>query len=156
MPPRVLDWYGLCRVADRRNPPDRIISLAGLPARVVPSRGTDCGFYVRTESDRSGELDGYWRLFTRPELLLLQDLVAAGQVTIDDDEDPYGDGAWERQLADDTRGCFIAGCHLPVDPASPVFDDRGGMHKVCEPHRAAITTVLGETGVADEPEGPTS
>lgn len=152
MPTRVLDWNGLCRVAGRPNPPDRLVRLAGLPARVVPSRGTDCGFYVRTESDASGRADGYWALRTTQELLLLQELVAAGQVTVDDEEDPFRLAEWGALVGDLTRGCFVAGCAATaqdIDQRGPVFDDQHRMHKACPRHWEGIMAVVGEQATAE-------
>lgn len=80
MTARVLDWLELCEVAGRRNPPERVIQVATVPAQVKKSRMTDCGFEVRSPDD--AELP--WMLRTERELVLLRALVDAGQVTIED------------------------------------------------------------------------
>lgn len=141
---RVLSWNDLVKVAQRRNPADRVIALAGVPARVVPHLATDAGFYVRTMDEDRG--DAYWSLRTREEIRLLRQLVDAGQVTADDDEDVWRSAEWDALLRDTSRGCFVAGCTAGpdnIDIRGPVFDDRHRMHKACSPHWEGVMGVLG-------------
>lgn len=146
---RVLDWEGLRRVAQRPSAADKRITLAGLPAEVTRSRGTDIGFYVRTPADDYAA-DEHWALRTERELILLRQLVGAGQVTVDDDEDedPWRLKEWQARL-DAYERCFIASCaNGDIDPRGPVYDREGRMHLACSAHWEGIHGVLGEQNAA--------
>lgn len=152
MPTRVLSWNDLLRVAERRNPTDRVIAIAGIPARVVPHLAVEAGFYVRTlDEDRQ---DAYWSLRKADQMVLLRALVEAGAVTIDDDEDPWRLVEWGQLLADTSRGCFVGGCgDRHIDARGPVIDDRKRMHKACIPHWEGVHAVLGrQAGRAPDAE----
>lgn len=157
MPTRVLTWIDLVKVAERKNPADRVIAVAGLPARVVPHLSTDVGFYVRTLHDEYQ--DERWSLRSIEHMLLLRQLVDAGQVTIDDDEDVWRTAEWDALLRDTGRGCFVGGCMASpndIDIRGPVFDDRQRMHKACTPHWEGLMGVLGAqhpAGAVDLDEG---
>jgi hypothetical protein len=157
MPTRVLDWNGLVRVAQRRDPVDRIVAIGGIPARVVPHLATDAGFYVRTLDEE--RQDTYWSLRKAGDLVLLRALVDAGLVTVDDDEDVWRTAEWDALLRDTSRGCFIAGCTAgpdDIDIRGPVFDDRHRMHKACTPHWEGLMGTLGgqhPAGSVDLDEG---
>lgn len=86
MATRALDWLGLLRLAGKRGAPHPI-TVAGLPAHVVPSRGTDVGFEVRQRVTDDYANDAFWKLRTERELILLRALVEHGQVTVEVDED---------------------------------------------------------------------
>ena len=82
---RPVDWLDLCDIALRKDAADRQITVAGLPAAVKRSRGTDVGFVVQASGgDYAG--DDYWELRTQRELILLRHLVTTGQVRVDDGE----------------------------------------------------------------------
>lgn len=149
---RVLQWNDLCILGDRRTPPEqRVITLAGLPARLVPSRGTDCGFYIRSEGPLAQYGDHKWQLRTESDLRLLRELVDAGQAIADDDSDEHRAAEWGRLLADTSRGCFVSGCiRTDIDPRGPVIDDDNRMHKACAVHWEGIYGVLGEDDRADD------
>lgn len=140
----------MLRVADpRRQPAARRITLAGLPATVVPSRANDVGLIVRTEAE--DHLDAEWQLRKESDLVLLRQLVAAGQVTIDDDEDPFRLGEWNGLLADTSRGCFLVGCkRTDMDERGPVHDDKGRIHKACTGHWEAIHGLIGADRSAEQ------
>ena len=142
MSTRTLDWNDLVRVAQRRSPTDRLISVGGIPARVRPHLSTDAGFYVHSLEDQAG--DERWALRTREEMRLLRLLAIQGLVTIQDDVDPWRLVEWETLLADQTRGCFVDGCtNADIDERGPVFDDQKRMHKACSPHWEGVYGVLG-------------
>lgn len=143
MTTRVLDWNGLVRIAERRNPAARIITMAGLPARVVPHRAVDAGFYVRTIDENAAE--DYWSLRSRDQMLLLSQLVAAGQVTVDDDEDPWRLEEWHSRLRPSAEPrCFVASCtNTDVDERGPIYDTAGRMHLACPPHWEGVMGELG-------------
>lgn len=126
---RVIDWHDLVRIAERRNPPDRLIDIAGVPARVVPHLSTDAGFYVRTvEEDDSG---AYWSLRKAPDLVLLRALVDAGAVT-----------AYDRAAA---PRCFVTGCDATeVSPHGRVHTIDGRLYQPCPGHWTAIFALIGE------------
>lgn len=153
MSTRVLTWNDLATLADRRrDPAERVIAVAGLPARVKPSFATDAGFYVHSLAEDYA--DEKWALKLREHMLLLRQLVDAGLVTIDDDVDPWRTAEWGGLLQDTSRGCFIAGCTAgpgDIDIRGPVFDDRRRMHKACTPHWEGVMGVLG----AQDPAGST-
>ena len=136
---RVLDWAGLVRVAQRRDTAGRLITIAGIPARVRPHLAVDAGFYVCTPDE-----DGpYWALRSREEMQLLRFLVEAGEVATDDEEDPWRLSEWRHRL-DNGERCFVAGCGSPdVDQRGPIVDTDGRMHLACPAHWEAITAVLG-------------
>src|SRR5438874_162516 len=132
---RVLDWNGLIDVAERRNTAGRLITVAGVPARVRPHLAVDAGFYVST-ADEDGP---YWALRSREEMQLLRFLVEAGQVVVDDDEDPWRMTEWQTRL-EAGEHCFVGGCSSPdVDQRGPIVDTNGRMHLACPDHWAAIT-----------------
>lgn len=88
---RALDWNGLVDMV-KLPPPERLVEIAGVPARVVKHLSTDVGFYVRTVDEDAG--DAYWSLRTREEMRLLRQLVEAGAVTVEDpDADEIPDWA---------------------------------------------------------------
>lgn len=156
MPTRVLGWTELVKVAERKNPAARIISLAGVPARVVPHLSTDAGFYVRTIDEDNG--DSYWSLRTREEIRLLRELCGRRAVTIDDDIDPWRLDEWHDRLRFEANPrCFVGGCTStkvdrrgPVIASDPLQPDR--MMLACTPHWDAVHAVLGEQArVAAEP-----
>lgn len=125
---RVLDWNGLVRVAERRNPPDRLIWLHELPARVVPHLAVNAGFYVRTSYEGAG--DDYWSLRTAAEIVLLRQLVEAGAVTIDDPDLP--------------ASCFVTGCTAALaENAHTVHTNDGRVHQACFGHWSGIFMLLG-------------
>lgn len=132
---RILDWNSLVRIAERRNPAERFITLAGLPAQVTPHRGTDVGFYVKTAAAGSDRLDSYWSLKREQELILLRDLVEAGQAACEDPEVP--------------DRCAITGCpSLDVDLRGPVHTTAGEL-LVCRDHWTALFDVIGRADRAD-------
>lgn len=156
---RVLQWNDLCILGDRRTPPEqRVITLAGVPARLKPSRANDIGFHVISNADDAHRLDRRWELKSDLDMVLLRKLVDAGQVTTDDDQDEWRLAEWHRLLADETRGCFVSGCiATDIDERGPVIDDDGRMHKACARHWEGIYSVLGEDDRAeDEPAGDAS
>lgn len=143
MPVRPLDWNGLVALAQQVRPEDRVITVAGLPARVKRSLATDAGFYVHSLAE--DHADEKWSLKTREHMLLLRQLVDAGQVGVDE-----GDGnealarAWGRLLAEDS-GCYVAGCRAPKEYIAiegPVWTSTGGMLKACYAHRESAVQVL--------------
>lgn len=83
---RPVDWLDLCEIALRKNADDRRVEVAGLPAAVKKSRGTDAGFVVQAASEVYAG-DDYWELRTERELILLRHLVTAGQVTVEAPDD---------------------------------------------------------------------
>lgn len=145
MPTRVLDWNGLVRVAERRSAADRLVTVAGLSARVIPSRGTDVGFYVRTADEDLGPSEA-WTLRAADELALLRQLVDRRLVTVDDDEDVWRIEEWQRltRFIADPR-CFVYGCeNTEIDQRGPVFDRDKRMHLACTPHWEGVYGPLGE------------
>lgn len=92
---RSVDWLDLCEIALRKDAADRLVEVAGLPAAVKKSRGTDVGFVVQAASEVYAG-DDYWELRTQRELILLRHLVTAGQVTVSEpDPEPDPDDAME-------------------------------------------------------------
>lgn len=83
---RVLSWVDLAEIAVKYagEPDRRAISLAGVPARVKKSLATDAGFYVHSLDQQYA--DTKWALKLREHMLLLRQLVDAGQVTIEEPE----------------------------------------------------------------------
>jgi hypothetical protein len=127
----VIDWLGLVAIAERRDPTARRITVAGLLAEVVPSRGTDVGFYVRQVVTDDYAADAFWAMRTERELILLRALVEAGAVT-----------AWDPAAR---PRCFITGCaSTDLQPDGRVHTITGQLHTPCRGHWAAIFGLLGE------------
>jgi hypothetical protein len=140
MSTRVLDWNGLVLLASLP-PAQRVISVAGVPARVKKTLATDSGIFVHSLAEEFA--DEKWAIKQREHMLFLRQLVDAGQVTVDDDEDPWRMTEWQHRLgAGET--CFVASCGSgDVDERGPIFDRDGRMHLACPAHWDAVMGVLG-------------
>jgi hypothetical protein len=124
---RVLDWNGLLALArPRLTSAQRVITMGGVPARVKPHRGYDVGFYVhKLDTDAPDQ----WSLRKDEGMAVLRALVEAGQVTVDDPDEP--------------ARCFMAGCRDDrIDGRGPIRMVDGRELPACTPHWDALFDVL--------------